>query len=189
MKAAFIVFDRMTSLDFIGFYDPVTRLKSMKIMDDFEWRVCSRTRNVVDDRGLRFEVDAVNERLASFDMIIVPGGYGTRSLQQDRGFIDWLKTAQAVPLKVSVCTGALLLGAAGFLQGRRATTHPSAYKELEPYCREVVKERVVDEGDIVTARGVSSAIDMGLHLVQRLAGTDARDRVATQMDYPYRWKP
>jgi cyclohexyl-isocyanide hydratase len=189
MKAAFVVFDRMTSLDFIGFYDPVTRLKSMKILDDFEWRVCSTTRHVVDDRGLRYEADAVNEPLASYDMLFVPGGYGTRDLQHDRSFIDWLKGAGAVPLKVSVCTGALLLGAAGFLQGRRATTHPSAYKELEPYCGAVVRERVVDEGDIITARGVSSALDMGLHLVQRLAGADARDRIAAQMDYPYRWNP
>jgi cyclohexyl-isocyanide hydratase len=120
-------------------------------------------------------------------MLVVPGGFGTRTLQHDRSYIDWLQTARPVPLKVSVCTGALLLGAAGFLQGRRATTHPSAYKELEPYCGRVVRERVVDEGDIITARGVSSAIDMGLHLVQRLAGPEARDRVATQMDYPYRW--
>lgn len=187
MKSAFIVFDRMTSLDFIGFYDPITRLKSMKILDDFEWRICATTQYVVDDRGLRIEAEAVNERLDSYDMLFVPGGVGTRALQHDRGFIDWLKAARSVPLKVSVCTGALLLGAAGFLQGRRATTHPSAYKELEPYCGVVVRERVVDEGDIVTARGVSSAIDMGLHLVQRLAGTDARDRIATQMDYPYRW--
>jgi cyclohexyl-isocyanide hydratase len=74
-----------------------------------------------------------------------------------------------VPLKVSVCTGALLLGAAGFLQGRRATTHPSVYKELEPYCGMVVRERVVDEGDVITAGGVSASIDLGLHLVERLA--------------------
>lgn len=187
MRSAFIVYDRMTSLDFIGFYDPVTRLKSMKIIDDFEWRICSNTHYVTDDRGLRIEADAVNEPLDSYDMLFVPGGFGTRDLQRDRGFIDWLKAARSVPLKVSVCTGALLLGAAGFLQGRRATTHPSAYKELEPYCGAVVRERVVDEGDIITARGVSSAIDMGLHLVQRLAGADARDRIATQMDYPYRW--
>lgn len=187
MKAAFVVFDRVTSLDFIGFYDPITRLKSMKIMDDFEWRICSMTRHVVDDRGLQLEADAVAGSLDSYDMLFVPGGFGTRNLQHDRSFLDWLKTARSAPLKVSVCTGALLLGAAGFLQGRRATTHPSAYKELEPYCGEVVEERVVDEGDIITARGVSSAIDVGLHLVQRLAGTDARDRVAAQMDYPYRW--
>ena len=188
MKAAFIVFDRMTALDFIGFYDPVTRLKSMEIIDDFEWRICSKTRHVVDDRGLRIAADVVDEPLDSYDMLIVPGGLGTRDLQHYRGFIDWLKTAQSTPLKASVCTGALLVGAAGFLRGRRATTHPSAYKELEPYCGVVVRERVVDEGDIITARGVSSSIDMGLHLVQRLAGADARDRIATQMDYPYRWK-
>ncbi len=187
MQAAFIVFDHMTSLDFVGFYDPVSRLKSMKIMDDFEWRICSMTRHVVDDRGLRLEADAVAEPLAAYDLLFVPGGFGTRKLQHDRAFLDWLTTARSVPLKVSVCTGALLLGAAGFLRGRRATTHPSAYQQLEPYCAAVVQERVVDEGDIITARGVSSAIDVGLHLVQRLAGADARERVAAQMDYPYRW--
>jgi cyclohexyl-isocyanide hydratase len=187
MKAAFIVFDRMTSLDFIGFYDPVTRLKSMKILEDFEWRICARTPQVVDDRGLRMAPDTVNEPLDSYDLLFVPGGFGTRALQHDRAFIDWLKTAEPVRLKVSVCTGALLVGAAGFLRGRRATTHPSAYKDLEPYCAEVVRERVVDEGDVITARGVSSAIDAGLHLLQRLAGAEARDRIAAQMDYPYRW--
>jgi transcriptional regulator GlxA family with amidase domain len=187
MKSAFIVFDGMTSLDFIGFYDPVTRLKSMKIIEDFEWSICSTTQYVVDDRGLRVAADAVSEPLDGYDMLFVPGGFGTRSLQRDHGFIDWLKGAGSVPLKVSVCTGALLLGAAGFLRGRRATTHPTAYHDLEPYCGVVVRERVVDEGEIITARGVSSAIDLGLHVVQRLAGAAARDRIATQMDYPYRW--
>jgi transcriptional regulator GlxA family with amidase domain len=189
MKAAFVVFDRTTSLDFIGFYDPVTRLKSMKIIEDFEWHICSTTRSVADDKGLRIEADVIDKPLDSYDMLFVPGGFGTRDLQHDGNFIDWLKTARSVPLKVSVCAGALLIGAAGFLQGRRATTHPSAYKELEPYCGVVARERVVDEGDIITAGGVSSSIDLGLHLVQRLAGVDARDRIAAQMDYPYRWNP
>jgi transcriptional regulator GlxA family with amidase domain len=188
MKAAFIVFDRLTSLDFIGFYDPVTRLKSMKIIEDFEWDICSITRSVADDKGLRVEADVIHRPLDSYDMLFVPGGFGTRGLQHDGKFIEWLKTARAVPLKVSVCTGALLMGAAGFLQGRRATTHPGAYKELEPYCASVVRERIIDEGDVITAGGVSSSIDLGLHVVQRLAGPDGRDRVAAQMDYPYRWK-
>ena len=187
MKVAFVVFDRITSLDFIGFYDPVTRLKSMKIVDDLEWRICSTAQSVVDDRGLRIEADTVAEPLDSYDMVFLPGGFGTRTLQHDRAFVDWLKTAAPARLKVSVCTGALLLGAAGFLRGRRATTHPSAYKELEPYCGSVVQDRVVDEGDIVTAGGVSAAIDAGLHIVQKLAGADARARIAAQMDYPYRW--
>lgn len=189
MKTAFVLFDGMTFLDFVGFYDPVTRLKSMKILDDFEWRVCSVADSVVDDRGLRIQADTPAEPLDPYDMVFVPGGFGTRTLQNDRAFIDWLKTAEPARLKVSVCTGAVLLGAAGFLRGRRATTHPSAYQELEPYCGSVVKARVVDEGDVVTAGGVSSAIDAGLHVVEKLAGAEARARIAAQMDYPYRFKP
>ena len=146
MKAAFIIFDGMTSLDFIGFYDPVTRLKSMNIMDDFEWRICAASEQVVDDRGLRMVADSINEPLNTYDMIFVPGGYGTRKLQLDNDYINWLKTAEPLQLKVSVCTGALLFGVAGFLRGKRATTHPSAYKELEAYCSEVMDDRVVDEG-------------------------------------------
>jgi cyclohexyl-isocyanide hydratase len=83
---------------------------------------------VVDDRGLRIHVDAVAEPLSAYDMVFVPGGFGTRTLRDDDIFINWLKSSERVPLKVSVCTGALLLGAAGFLRGRRATTHPSAFK-------------------------------------------------------------
>jgi len=187
MRVAFVLFERMTSLDFVGFYDPVTRLKSMEIIDDFEWRVCSMAPNVIDDRGLRIHADTVGEPLTSYDLVFVPGGFGTRTLQHDRRFIEWLRGSERVPLKVSVCTGALLLGAAGFLRNRSATTHPSAYKELEAFCPRVLPDRIVDEGDVITARGVSAAIDVGLHVVEKLAGTEARSRIATQMDYPYCW--
>ena len=186
MKAAFIAFERMTFLDFIGFYDAVTRLKSMKINEDFEWRTCALTQQVTDDRGLKIEADSVAQSLADYDLLFVPGGFGTRALQHDAAFVQWLQTAAGAPLKVSVCTGALLLGAAGYLKGLRATTHPAAYKELEPYCKTVVQARVVDEGHVITGRGVSTSIDLGLHVVERLAGAEARARVATQMDYPYR---
>jgi cyclohexyl-isocyanide hydratase len=169
MKAAFIVFERMTFLDFIGFYDAITRLKTMNIHGDFEWRTCAMTPQVADDRGLKIVVDAVGESLTQYDLLFVPGGFGTRALQHDANFVNWLQTASNASLKVSVCTGALLLGSAGYLKGLRATTHPSAYKELEPYCKTVVQERIVDEGSVI-------------------AGADARARVATQMDYPYRWK-
>jgi transcriptional regulator GlxA family with amidase domain len=194
MKAALIVFDNMTSLDFIGFYDPLTRLKTMKFLQDFEWKICTHSTQmstnmdtqVTDDRGLKIAADAVNESLAGFDLLFIPGGFGTRALQHDRAFVDWIGTAQNATLKTSVCTGSLLLGAAGFLKGKRATTHPSAYKELEPYCATVVQERIVDEGSTITGGGVSSSIDLGLHVVQRLAGAEVRTRIAKQMDYPYR---
>lgn len=185
MKAALIVFDNMTSLDFIGFYDPVTRLKTMKFLEDFAWKICARSAMVTDDRGLKIAADTVGESLAGYDLLFIPGGFGTRPLQHDRVFVDWITTAQNVPLKTSVCTGSLLLGAAGFLQGKRATTHPGAYQELEPYCATVVRERIVDDDSLITGGGVSSSIDLGLHVVQRLAGADARTRIAKQMDYPY----
>jgi transcriptional regulator GlxA family with amidase domain len=185
MKAAFVVFDNMTSLDFIGFYDAITRLKTMKFMEDFRWKLCARSAQVSDDRGLRIAADSVNESLAGYNLLFIPGGFGTRPLQHDRAFIEWITTAKDVPLKTSVCTGSLLLGAAGFLQGKRATTHPGAYQELAPYCAAVLQQRIVDEGNTVTGGGVSTSIDLGLHLVERLAGADARARIAKQMDYPY----
>ena len=189
MKAAFVVFDDMTTLDFVGYYDSLTRLKTMKIVPDFEWKICAfrakANAQISDDRGLRLVADSVGESLAGYDLLFIPGGFGTRLLQHDRAFMEWIATAHNAQLKTSVCTGALLLGAAGFLKGKRATTHPSAYKELEPYCATVVQERIVDEGAIITGGGVSTSIDLGLHVVERLAGADARVRIAKQMDYPY----
>lgn len=188
MKTAFVIFDRLTAMDFIGTYDPLTRLKSMQLMPGFEWDVCALAADIADDKGLRITPSVVGEPLSKYDLIVVPGGFGTRTLQHDKAFIDWLRTSEPVKLKASVCTGSLLLGAAGFLKGKRATTHPSAFEELKPYCARVVDDRVVDEGGIITARGVTSAIDLGLYLVERLAGADARTRVAKQMDYPYVWQ-
>jgi cyclohexyl-isocyanide hydratase len=119
-------------------------------------------------------------------MIVVPGGFGTRALQHDKAFMQWLRSAAPVKLKTSVCTGGLLLGSAGFLAGKRATTHPSAFEELKPYCATVIVDhRIVDEGGVVTAQGVTASVDLGLHLVERIAGREARARIAQQMDYPY----
>jgi transcriptional regulator GlxA family with amidase domain len=185
MKTAFVIFDGMTIMDFIGIYDPLRRLRTMNIVPDFEWTVCAIHAEVADENGLRVKPDAVGQPLSDYDLLVVPGGMGTRQLQHDSKFMAWLKTAETVPIKASVCTGALLLGAAGWLKGKRANTHPNAREDLKPYCARVVTDRVVDEGHILTAGGVTSGIDLGLHLVERFAGADARARVAKQMDYPY----
>ncbi len=189
MKIAFVVFSGLTTLDFIGIYDPLTRLKTMGFMPDLEWDICAFTDIVKDDRGLVMVPTAVQKPLLSYDVLVVPGGTGTRTLIHDRNFIDWIKTAGSCKLKVSVCTGALLLGAAGFLRDRQATTHPSAFQELKPFCRMVLENRIVDEGNIVTAGGVSSGIDAGLYIVERLAGVGTKKKIAKQMDYPYTLLP
>jgi cyclohexyl-isocyanide hydratase len=188
MKVAFVVFDGMTALDFVGIYDCITRLKSMGFMPALSWEICALSDHVSDDHGLRVASTWTGQPLEAFDMLVVPGGLGTRQLQHDGDFTEWLQSGESASLKVSVCTGALLMGAAGFLTDRRATTHPSAYGELQPYCREVVSERVVEDGDIITARGVTSSIDAGLYVVSRLKGEEVRRKIARQMDYPYDWK-
>ena len=185
MNVAFVIFDQMTALDFVGFYDPLTRLKSMDFLPDFRWQICSFCKDVADTQDLRFVPDQIGEDLSKFDLLVVPGGYGSRCLQHNEDFIAWLQTAAPIPLKASVCSGSLLLGAAGFLAGKKATTHPKATSELQRYCASVSKQRIVDAGDIVTASGVSAAIDLGLYLVERIAGKGVREEIATQMDYPY----
>ncbi len=185
MRIAFVMFDRLTFLDLIGFYDPVTRLKTMGFMEDLAWDTCAMKDRVIDDRGLSVLASSVNEPLGDYDLLFVPGGVGTRRLQKNEAFIDWIRTAESARLKVSVCTGSLILGAAGFLKGKRATTHRNALEELKGTCAEVSKGRIVDEGDVVTGGGVAASIDLGLHIVERLAGVDVRRKIAGQMDYPY----
>ncbi|HEX6624900.1 MAG TPA: DJ-1/PfpI family protein [Pyrinomonadaceae bacterium] len=182
MRAAFVIFEGMTALDFVGAYDPLTRLGTMKLREDFAWDVCAFTEEVRDNTGLRFAPTRVGQSLGAYDLLVVPGGYAARELTQDAAFLGWLRTGAACDLKASVCTGSLLLGAAGFLEGKRATTHPSALEELKRFCR-VSEERIVDEGDVVTAGGVTAAIDLGLHLCERLAGAGAREKIRRQMDY------
>ncbi len=184
MRAAFVLFDRLTALDLVGLYDPITRLRSMGFRPDFEWEFCALQRSVTDDRGFAIQATQVGKTLQEFDLLIVPGGFGTRELINDTEFLEWFATAAAVPLKASVCTGSLLLGAAGWLRELPATTHPMAYADLASYCREVRKDRVVDAGNIITGRGVSAALDVGLAVVGRVAGPDVREAIARQMDYP-----
>src|ERR1700704_3933100 len=99
MKAAFIIFDRMTALDFIGVYDPVTRLKSMGLLHDLTWDICATSAPVTDDKGLLFTPTRTGGTLSGYDVVIVPGGFGTRTLAHDAAFIAWLTTAADCTLK------------------------------------------------------------------------------------------
>ena len=183
MNIAFVIYNGMTTLDFVGVYDAVTRLKTMGFRDDIRWDICALTPEVKDITGLGIVPTQVAQSLAGYDMVIVPGGFSTRAMIDDGRMLDWLQTAAACQYKVSVCSGSLLLGAAGFLKGKQATTHPTAFDDLKPYVGCVLDQRVVDEGDVITARGVTSSIDLGLYLCEKLAGREAMERIRKQMDY------
>lgn len=189
MKVGFVIFDGMTALDFIGFYDPVTRLKTMNFLPELKWEVCARKAEVRDNRNLIFRADRTGGPLDRYDLVFFPGGAGTRQLKDDASFIEWVRSARPCRYKVSVCTGALILGAAGFLEGRSATTHPAAYDLLETYTPKVSHERIVDEGEVITAGGVASSIDLGLYMCEKFAGAEARKEIQKQMDYPYQAAP
>ncbi|MNP38495.1 Isonitrile hydratase [compost metagenome] len=132
------------------------------------------------------KVSRIRPELSAYDMVFVPGGMGTRKLRYDGAFVEWLKGAAEARYKVSVCTGSLLLGAAGLLEGKKATTHPRAYELLEPYCKEVVPARIVRDGHVITAGGVASSIDLGLYMIKLLVSSEAAEQVQGQIDYPYR---
>jgi len=178
MRIAFVIYEGMTALDFIGVYDPLTRLITI------EWDICALSKEVHDSTGLRFTPTKISPDLGKYDILFVPGGYGSRKMIKNREFINWLKTGKNCKLKVSVCTGSLLLGAAGFLKGKRATTHRNAFEELSKFCS-VVDKRIVDEGDVITAMGVTASIDLGLYLCEKLAGRKAMEIIREQMDYRF----
>ena len=183
MKIAYIVFNGVTWLDFIGVYDAVSRLKSMGYVKDLSWDICSYTETAADNFGLKIVPDLVRPPLNNYNAIIVPGGHGTRTLINDADFLNWISTAKDVEYKMSVCTGSLLLGAAGFLRTKKATTNFLEYETLRQYCAEVLTDRLVIDGNIITAGAVSSSLDLGLYLCEKWAGTIAREAIQERMDY------
>jgi transcriptional regulator GlxA family with amidase domain len=185
MKMAYIMFDRMTTMDFAGFYEVVTWMRVLGKKENLSWDFCSNKEEITDDRGMTIKIPHVYPNLSSYDLVFVPGGMSTRTLRHDSEFISWIQTSRDVEYKVSVCTGSLLLGAAGFLTGRRATTNPSAYDLLSPYCSEVLKERIVRDGNIFTGGGAGTSMDMGLFFVESITDESFVKRVQEIIDYPY----
>ena len=183
MRIAYILYDDITLLDFAGFYDPISRLRSQGFLPDLDWHLCGTKATVHDNFGLHVCIDHITPDLATYDLVYVPGGFGSRALQQDEKFLTWLRTAADVQHLVSVCTGSLLLGAAGLLRGKRATTHFDEYDTLAPYVTEVVRERIVTDGPLITGGAVATSLDLGLHVCELLAGKDAVAAIRRSMNY------
>jgi transcriptional regulator GlxA family with amidase domain len=135
---------------------------------------------------LGIEVDATFEELTAPDVVVFPGGHGTRALMTDERVLDWIRTAhQTTTFTTSVCTGSLVLAAAGLLEGLTATTHWSALDVLTEYAATPTGERVVEhlERRIITAAGVSSGIDMALRLAELLVDRTAAEAAQLMIEY------
>jgi cyclohexyl-isocyanide hydratase len=184
MRIALLAFPRLTFLDLIGVYDALRRVTPMNVAPGVSVTLIGTEPEVVDDSGLVVRAQTVYDDLAGYDLLFLPGGFGTRTLMQDARFLKYLATWGDTRPLASVCTGSLLLGAAGYLKGLRATTHHHALDALAPLCGTVVADRrIVDEGRVVTAGGVASSLDLGLYLVEKYWGAAARETIARQMEY------
>ncbi|WP_432138766.1 DJ-1/PfpI family protein [Streptomyces sp. bgisy154] len=180
MHIAMVVYDRFTALDVVGPYEMLSRLPDARV--EF---VAERAGPVRADTGfLSVVADRALHEVRRPDVVVVAGGPGTFAQAGNPALLDWLRAADAgTTWTTSVCSGSLLLAAAGLLGGRRATCHWLAADFLRQYDAEPTGERVVFDGKYVTAAGVSAGIDMALALVGRIAGDDHARAVQLFTEY------
>jgi putative intracellular protease/amidase len=176
------LYDRFTALDAIGPYEVLSRLPGAEVTFVGERTGPVRT----DTRMLALTVDARIDEIDACDVVVVPGGPGTRSMLEPGPLHDWVRRMhETTQWTTSVCTGSLILGTAGLLEGLTATTHWAAMDELAPLCESPTGQRVVPhpEARIVTAAGVSAGIDMALWLAGQIAGDYVARAIQLGIEY------
>ena len=180
MDIAIPLFDGITALDAIGPYEVLSRLQNARVRFVAETPGPKRT----DNKQLTLIADEAPSAVPHPEIIMVPGGFGTRRLMTPNPLLDWIRTAhETSQWTTSVCTGSLLLGAAGLLKGLEATTHWAAMDDLAALGARPTHQRVVFQGKIVTAAGVSSGIDMALTLAARIAGDEYAQTIQLGIEY------
>ena len=180
MQIAILIFDGLTALDAIGPYEVLSRVPGAEVRFVGKQRGPKRT----DTGGLGLEADLAISELPRPEVVLIPGGVGSRPLMEDPEVLDWVRAVHGNSTwTTSVCTGALVLGAAGILDGKRATTHWAFLDRLAQFGAKPIAERVVEDGKVVTAAGVSAGIDMALTLAGRLAGDQVAQAIQLGIEY------
>ncbi|MBV9338086.1 MAG: DJ-1/PfpI family protein [Solirubrobacterales bacterium] len=180
MDVAIPIFEGITALDAIGPYEVLSRLDGARVHFLATEPGPKRTENGM----LALAADGALADFPNPEVIVVPGGFGTRALMKDEGVLAWVRAAhQTSQWTTSVCTGALVLGAAGILTGLEATTHWLLLDKLGELGAIPVSRRVVEQGKIITAAGVSSGIDMALTLAAGIAGEDMARAIQAAIEY------
>jgi transcriptional regulator GlxA family with amidase domain len=189
-NVAILIFDDVEILDFAGPYEVFATTRQHDPEPPFYvYTVAEKAEPVSARNGL-----SVNPRYSIYDcpnpdIVLVPGGRGTRTILRNEALLDWIKQVNGMTeLTLSVCTGALVLGKAGLLDGLAATTYHTAFDELKAVAPNTLQrpgERWVDNGRIVTSAGVSAGIDMSLYVVGKLLGAAQADETARYMEYEH----
>jgi putative intracellular protease/amidase len=180
VNVAIPIFDRLTALDAVGPYEVLSRLPGATVRFLAADPGPKRTENDM----LALVADAALDDLPEPDVLVFPGGWGTRALMHDERTLEWVRHVhEHSQWTTSVCTGALVLAAAGILEGLEATTHWLSLDVLRKYGATPVSRRVVEQGKVITAAGVSSGIDMALTLAARLAGPEIAQAIQLGIEY------
>jgi transcriptional regulator GlxA family with amidase domain len=192
-QVAILVFDDVEILDFAGPFEVFSVADELHDHTAFHTFAFAPLPGTVRTRhGLKIVPDFTLESAPAPDVLVVPGGQGTRALLQRVSLIEWLRIrAGRAEITLSVCTGALLLAKAGLLDGRRITTHHQCLDELRELAPSATVDpscRYHDNGSIVTAAGISAGIDASLHVVARLLGEPAAQSTADYMEYQGHWQ-
>ncbi|MET8630073.1 DJ-1/PfpI family protein [Kitasatospora sp. NPDC004669] len=181
MRIAVLLYDDFTALDAVGPYEVLSRIPGTEVVFTAARRGPVRT----DMTSLALTADAALDEVDSADLLLVPGGPGTEAQLADRAVVEWVRAVDATTTwTTSVCSGSLLLGAAGLLQGRRATSHWVCLDQLPQFGAEPTgTERVVIDGKYATAAGVSAGIDLALTLTGRIAGDATAQAIQLLIEY------
>jgi cyclohexyl-isocyanide hydratase len=174
-----LIFPKLTQLDMTGPYEVLARLPNTKVH-----LVAHSLAPVTTDRGMQIVPTITFNTCPQLDLVMVPGGPGQQELMEDETVLAFLrKQAAGAKYVTSVCTGSLVLGAAGLLKGKRATSHWAALEHLKPLGAIAVAEKVVKDGNIITGAGVTSGIDFALAVAAELDGEEVARQVQLQIEY------
>jgi transcriptional regulator GlxA family with amidase domain len=179
MKIIFLFYDGMTALDAVGPHEILSRLPGAKLQ-----RVAKNQGPIFTDSGLVLTAEHALSDISHADILLVPGAGNATTLREFPETLKWLRLIhQTTTWTTSVCTGSLILGAAGLLNGLRATTHWAAFDRLDIWGAKPTNARVVEDGKVITAAGVSAGIDMALTLVAKIAGEQFAQAMQLGIEY------
>lgn len=179
MQITFLFYDGMTTLDIIGPHEVLARLPDVTIK-----RAAKRAGTVRAGFGLELTAEYAISEITQTDILVVPGGELATSLSHEPEIINWIKAIhKTTQWTTSVCTGSLILGAADILQGKKATTHWAVMDRLKRWGAISLSQRVVEDGKIMTAAGVSAGIDMALLLAAKVAGQQVAETLQLGIEY------
>ncbi len=188
-RLAILIFDEVEVLDFCGPFEVFSVAGKREKLDLFDvYTVAEASGQIYARNKLSINPAYTINNCPKPDILLVPGGFGTRREMNNEVLLSWIReTAAKAQLLLSVCTGALMLARAGLLEGLTATTHKDALDLLEEVAPNttVVRQRMADNGDVVLSAGISAGIDMSFHIVQRLYGKEMAEKTAYYMEYDW----